>query len=72
MVIPVEGMTCLTCELTIESGLKRLPGIQYADARVTDQTVSVRYDPTQISVDDMLKVINKTGYRARSPEGGRR
>jgi len=71
-VIPVEGMTCLSCELTIESGLKRLPGIQYADARVTDQTVSVRYDPSQISVDDMVEAINKTGYRARSPEGGSR
>jgi len=71
-VIPVEGMTCLTCELTIESGLKRLPGVQYADARVTDQTVSVRYDPAQISVNDMVETINKTGYRVRSPEGDSR
>jgi len=65
-------MTCLTCELTIESIVKRLQGIQYADARVTDQMVSVRYDPTQISVDDIVEAINKTGYRARSPEGGSR
>jgi copper chaperone CopZ len=68
VVIPVEGMTCLTCELTIESGLKRLPGVQYADARVVEQAVSVRYNPAQISVEDMVEAINKTGYRARSPE----
>jgi len=67
VVIPVAGMTCLTCELTIESGLKRLPGVQYADARVTDQTVSVRYDPVQISLDNIVETIHKTGYRARSP-----
>lgn len=69
VVIPVEGMTCVSCELTIESGLKRLPGVQDADARVADQAVSVRYDPTQISVDDMVEAINKTGYRVRSPDG---
>ena len=67
-VIPVEGMTCLTCELTIESGLKQLPGIQHADARVAEQAVSVRYDPAQISVGDMVDAINKSGYRAHSPE----
>ncbi|MDP3723871.1 MAG: mercuric transporter MerT family protein [Candidatus Omnitrophota bacterium] len=67
-VIPVEGMTCLTCELTIESGLKRLQGIQHADARMAEQAVSVQYDPTQISLNDVVEAINKIGYRARLPD----
>ena len=67
-VIPVEGMTCLTCELTIESSLKRLPGVESVDARVAEQAAHVRYDPAQIGLTEIVETINKTGYRARSPE----
>ena len=65
--IPVEGMTCFTCELTVESSLKRLPGVQDADAKVTEQTAYVRYDPTQVNLDALIAAINKTGYKARRP-----
>jgi len=67
VVIPVDGMTCLTCELTVESSLKRLPGVEYVDARVAEQTAHVRYDPARISLDALIEAIHKTGYRARSP-----
>ena len=60
-------MTCLTCELTIESHLKKLPGVEHVDAHVAEQAAYVQYDPAQISLNDIVEVINKTGYRARSP-----
>ena len=65
--IPVEGMTCFTCELTVESSLKRLPGVQDADAKVTEQAAYVRYDPARVSLDTLIAAINKTGYKARRP-----
>lgn len=68
VVIPVEGMTCFTCELTVESSLKRLPGVQSADARVNDKVVYVSYDPTQIRPEDLIAAINKTGYRVGAPK----
>jgi len=67
VVIPVEGMTCFTCELTVASSLKRLPGVQSADAKVNDGTAYVRYDPARVSLDDLLAAINKTGYHAKPP-----
>lgn len=66
--ITVEGMTCFTCELTVESSLKRLPGVQDADAKVTEQAAYVRYDPTRVSLDALITAINKTGYRASRPK----
>jgi Cu+-exporting ATPase len=66
-VILVEGMTCLTCELTIETSLKRVPGVQNADARVAEQHVYVSYDPTQVSMEELVSRINKTGYNATLP-----
>jgi len=68
VVIPVEGMTCFTCELTVESSLKQLSGVQSADARVTESVAYVRYDPAQVSLDELMAAINRTGYRARLPE----
>lgn len=67
--IPVDGMTCFTCELTVESSLKRLPGVQEADAKVTEQAAYVRYDPSKVSIDDMVAAINKTGYQAARAPG---
>ena len=65
--IPTEGMTCFTCELTVESSLKRLPGVQSADAKVNEGVAYVRYDPTRVSLDELIAAINKTGYHATLP-----
>ncbi|MBI3083464.1 MAG: heavy-metal-associated domain-containing protein, partial [Candidatus Omnitrophica bacterium] len=64
VVIPVEGMTCFTCELTVESSLNKLPGVQSADAKVTEQAAYVRYDPARVSLEALIAAINKTGYKA--------
>ncbi len=69
IVLPVEGMTCLTCELTVESSLKRLPGVASADANVAQQNVTVHYDPAQVTVDKLIAAVNKTGYEASRPQG---
>jgi copper chaperone CopZ len=68
LVIPVEGMTCFTCELTVESSLKGLPGVRSVDANVTDAAAYVQYDPAQVSLDELVAAINKTGYRASRPK----
>ena len=65
--LPVEGMTCFTCQLTVESSLKRLPGVQDVDAKVTEQAAYVRYDPARVQLDDLIAAINKMGYRAKPP-----
>lgn len=69
VVIPVEGMTCLSCELTIESSVKRLPGVAHVDANVAQQTVVVSYDPAQVTVDGLMAAITKTGYVVNRAEG---
>lgn len=68
VILPVEGMTCLTCELTIESSLKRLAGVSQVDARVAEQAVYVTYDLARVNPDALVAAINKTGYRASRPK----
>lgn len=67
VMLPVEGMTCFTCELAVESGLKKLPGVVDSDARVREKTAHVRYDPSRVKVEDLIEAINRTGYKASRP-----
>ena len=64
VMIPVEGMTCVTCEWTVESSLKGLPGVRSVEANVRDAAAHVQYDPEQTTLEDVIAAINKTGYRA--------
>jgi copper chaperone CopZ len=65
--IPVEGMTCFTCELTVESSLKDLPGVQQVDAKVNEQAAHVRYDPSRVGLEALIAAITQTGFQAKPP-----
>lgn len=60
--IPVEGMTCAMCELSVNSGLKKLPGVFAADTDSKAGQVTVQYDPLKVSIQHMGDVITKAGY----------
>lgn len=68
VMIPIEGMTCFTCELTVESSVKGLPGVRSVDAKVKESAAYVQYDPARVKVEDLVAAINKTGYKARRPK----
>lgn len=67
-VIPVEGMTCFTCELTVSSAIKKVEGVITAKASAKDGKAWVEYDPSKTNIQQLAEAINKTGYKARIPE----
>ena len=44
IVIPVEGMTCFTCEITLSSTLKKIDGVVAARASAKNRNIEVVYD----------------------------
>ena len=66
--IPVEGMTCFSCTVHVETSLKELDGVGEVKASVPNKTVMVSYDPAKISVNALVEAVNKTGYRATLPD----
>jgi len=64
VVIPVEGMTCATCEIAVRAALGRVNGVKAAHVSVASKSATVDYDPTRISAERLVAVINSTGYRA--------
>ncbi|MBI2447654.1 MAG: cation transporter [Candidatus Omnitrophica bacterium] len=67
VIIPVEGMTCFTCEVTVTSAIKRLDGVVSASASVSEKAANVIYDPNKTDINRLIEAINKTGYKASMP-----
>ncbi|MBI2981913.1 MAG: heavy-metal-associated domain-containing protein [Deltaproteobacteria bacterium] len=67
VILPIEGMTCVTCEKTVQGALKELPGIVNAKASAKTQNVLVEYQPGQVTFEQMVSAIKKTGYKATLP-----
>lgn len=65
-VIPVEGMVCFTCELALESNLKKLDGVLSVDASSTAKTVRVEFDPAATNLNEIKNKIIETGYKVSS------
>lgn len=68
IVIPVEGMSCFTCELSVEKAVNNIDGVQSSQANAQKGNVRILYDPGKVTVEDLVKAINKTGYKASFPK----
>jgi len=66
-VIPVEGMTCATCEIAVRSALKKIDGVEAAHVSVATKTATVDYEPAKTNPEQLVASINSTGYRASLP-----
>ncbi|HEY7833920.1 MAG TPA: heavy metal translocating P-type ATPase [Ktedonobacterales bacterium] len=64
--LALEGMTCASCALRIERGLKRVSGVAAASVNLATERAAVTYDPATASLDDLLATVKATGYGATS------
>lgn len=71
VVLPVEGMTCVTCEWGIEKALGKLDGVIEAKASSSERKVLVRYEPGKVTFQQMIEAVNATGYKTSLPGASR-
>ncbi|MGH7484650.1 MAG: cation transporter, partial [bacterium] len=43
--LPVEGMTCAACQMTVQKALLRQPGVLDASVNLMMKSAAVTYDP---------------------------
>ena len=58
----VKGMTCASCVNAIEKSLIKIEGISEVNANLATEKVTVKFSPNLISINEIEKVIKKTGY----------
>jgi len=67
--IPVTGMTCANCAMTIERTLnKKVPGVVAASVNFAAERAHVEYIPSMANLDEMIAAIEKAGYGAIRPD----
>src|SRR5436305_5533942 len=67
-VLALEGMTCASCAMRIEKGLKKVPGVADAQVNLATEQASVTYDPARTDVSQMMQKVVAVGYKATPVE----
>ena len=62
IVLPIKGMTCASCVMHVEHGLKDTPGVEKAVVNLATERATVQYDPQKATVPDMLWHVQDVGY----------
>jgi Cu+-exporting ATPase len=62
------GVTCPTCVVNIETSLKDLPGMDDIKVNFGAERITARYDPEQVSPEQMQQIIEGRGYKVHLRE----
>ncbi len=69
--IKVYGMSCQMCANGVAASLRNLKGVKGADVTLKDAQAIVTYDDQQVSVEQIKKQIEKSGFAAEPKSKGR-
>jgi P-type Cu2+ transporter len=60
--LPVTGMTCAGCAVSVESMLKHTPGVADAGVNFANQSAWVQYEPSEVTLPELDQVLQGVGY----------
>jgi P-type Cu+ transporter len=65
--LQIGGMSCINCAKTIENTLGYYEGIYKATLNFATEKLTVEYNPQQISIASIKKIIKDVGYQVVEP-----
>ena len=60
--LPITGMHCANCAVTIERNLKKLPGVAEATVNYANERATIVFDPSVLGEDALIRRIHEVGY----------
>ncbi|MFH0769263.1 MAG: heavy metal-associated domain-containing protein, partial [Chloroflexota bacterium] len=60
--LPITGMTCASCAVTIEKALSEKTGVNQANVNLASEKASVEYDPNKVNIRTLINTVSDTGY----------
>ncbi len=66
----ISGMHCSSCAAIIERSLKKQSGVLEANVNFAAEKASVVYNPVNVSVNDLIAAVKKSGYEAMPVDQG--
>ena len=61
----VIGMSCSACSANVEKNVKKLEGIKAVNVNLLSNSMSVDFDNTKISNENIIKAVEDAGYGAQ-------
>ncbi|HEX5632348.1 MAG TPA: heavy metal translocating P-type ATPase, partial [Gemmatimonadales bacterium] len=65
--LDIGGMTCAACSARVQRALERTDGVAEAAVNLMTNSASVAYDPARTSPQQLMAVVEQTGYQAAIP-----
>lgn len=62
--LKIEGMTCASCAKAVERATKKLQGVNESNVNIATEKLSINFDETKVSVEDIQIAVEKAGYKA--------
>lgn len=62
--LKITGMTCAGCAGSIHTALSKKNGIINDEVKYPGDVAIIKYDPAKIKEDEIIKIIEKAGYKA--------
>ncbi|GCE10603.1 heavy metal translocating P-type ATPase [Tengunoibacter tsumagoiensis] len=62
--LALEGMTCASCAMRIEKGLKKVPGVTDATVNLATEIGTVTYNPSETGIEQLVQKVETVGYKA--------
>jgi Cu+-exporting ATPase len=60
----IEGMTCASCVMRLETSLNKLEGVTEANVNLATNEAVVHYRPSEVDIAGIVEQIERTGYEA--------
>ncbi len=63
LTLPVQGMTCASCVLRVETALKKVDGVDEAVVNLATESATVEIEPERVNVDLLKSAVEDAGYK---------
>src|SRR5258707_5027670 len=64
LTLPIEGMSCAACAVTVQGALGTVSGVTQASVNYATGKASVDYDDTQTGIATLVHAVREAGYDA--------
>lgn len=62
MILPVSGMTCVSCASHVEKALNDVPGVAEANVNLATERVTVRFTNGEVPISALIDAVRDSGY----------
>ena len=68
MDLPIEGMHCASCVLSVNKTFEKVEGVEEVDADLSSNKLHITVNPKKVSYDEMERLVRNLGFELHSDE----